>query len=188
MEIYCSVGATEKVDQGDVFKDVYFPAIDENVHAIVITPTCDLVQEKADYIKFVSVISLNEVIILIAKHKGIDSSFFQSGAYLSNTKRDDLIDAFIQNIRGDLLPRFYFLDEYAGIFSACFADLQQVFVVPDRLVTTEYLDNRIARLKSPWREEIVARYSGYSMRVGVPARSKDELRVILAKTGLNFTI
>ena len=188
MEIYCSVGATERVDQGDVFKDIYFPAVDGNVSAIVITATCDLEQEKADYIKFVSVTSLNEVIIQIAEHKGIDSSFFVSGAYLSHNKTKSLLDAITQNIRGDLFPRYYFLDEYADIFPASYADLQQIFVVPSRLLYAKYLDNRLARLKSPWREEIVVRYSGYSMRVGVPAYSEDELRVVLAKTGLNLAI
>lgn len=188
MEIYCSVGASERVDQGDVFQNIYFPAVDKNVSAIVITPTCDLEQDKANFIKYVSVVSLNQVITQIAEHNNIDSSFFESGAYLSTNQTKRLLDSFAKNIRGDLFPRYYFLDEYAGIFSACFADLQQIFVVPTRLVSAEYLDNRLARLVSPWREEIVARYSGYSMRVGVPARSEDELRVVLAKTGLNLAI
>ena len=188
MEIYCSVGATERVDQGDVFKDIYFPAVDENVFAIVITPTCDLEQVKADFIKFVSVVSLNQVITQIAEHKGIDSSFFKSGAYLTTRQTNSLLNAFTQNIRGDIFPRYYFLDEYSDIFPACFADLQQIFVVPARLVYAEYIGSRLARLVSPWREEIVARYSGYSMRVGVPAYSEDELRVVLAKTGLNLAI
>jgi len=188
MEIYCSVGATERVDQGDVFQNIYFPSVDKDVSAIVITPTCDLEQDKADFIKYVSVVSLNQVIIQIAEHNDIDSSFFKSGAYLPGKKTKSLLESFKKNIRGDLFPRYYFLDEYAGIFPACFADLQQIFVVPARLVYAEYLDNRLARLRSPWREEIVARYSGYSMRVGVPARSEDELRVLLAKTGLNLAI
>ena len=188
MEIYCSVDSTERVDQGDVFQDIYFPAVDGKVTAIVITPTCDLEHTKADFIKFVSVVSLNQIIQKIARHKGIDDSFFKSGAYLPKGKTEDLLEAFTQNIRGDLFPRYYFLDEYADIFPASFADLQQIFVLPARLLNAEYSDNRIARLVSPWREEIVARYSGYSMRVGVDAYPEAELRVILAKTGLNLAI
>lgn len=188
MEIYCSVGATERVDQGDVFQDIYFPAVDKNVSAIVITPTCDLEQGNADYIKYVSVVALDEVMPQIAKQNNIDASFFKSGAYLSNTQTKNLIGTFIKNIRGDFLPRYYFLDEYVDNFPACFADLQQIFVIPERLVYAEYLDNRLARLVHPWREEIVARYSGYSMRVGVPPRPEVELRAILAKTGLNLAI
>ncbi len=188
MEIYRSVGSTERVDQGDVFQDIYFPAVDGKVSAIVITPTCDLGQTKADFIKFVSVVSLNQIIQIIAQHKGIDDSFFKSGTYLSQRKTKDLLEAFTQNIRGDIFPRYYFLDEYADVFPASFADLQQIFVIPARLLNAEYLDNRIARLVSPWSQEIVARYSGYSMRVGVDAYPEAELRVILAKTGLNLAI
>lgn len=188
MDIYCSVGSTERVDQGDVFQDIYFPAVDEKVSAIVITPTCDLEQTKADFIKFVSIVSLDQIIQMIARHKGIDDSFFKSGAYLSQRKTDDLLEAFTQNIRGDIFPRYYFLGEYRDIFPASFADLQQIFVLPARVLNAEYLDNRIARLVSPWRQEIVARYSGYSMRVGVDAYPEADLRAILAKTGLNLAI
>ena len=55
-----------KIDQGDVFSDIYFTAIDARVNAVVITPTCDLVQEKAQFIKFISTVSLEFVIKAIS--------------------------------------------------------------------------------------------------------------------------
>jgi hypothetical protein len=157
MTAFRDVAITERVDQGDIFLDLYFPAVDANVLAVVITPTCDLEHGKTHFIKFVS-----------------------------KTKLSQLMEMFKRNIRGDFLPRYYLLTEYSGRFPASYLDFQQIFVIPTRQVYEEYLSNRIAKVESPWREQIVAQYSGYSMRVGVPDYSDDELRDLLITAGLSL--
>jgi len=187
MTAFRDVALTERVDQGDVFQDLYFPAVDANVLAVVITPTCDLEHEKAHFIKFVSTVALDLVIRIIADSVGINDSLFDSGSVLSKTKLSQLMEMFKRNTRGDFLPRYYLLTEYSG-FPASYLDFQQIFVIPIRQVYEEYLSNRVARVESPWREQIVVQYSGYSMRVGVPDYSDDKLRDLLVATGLNLPL
>lgn len=188
MTAFRDVDLTERVDQGDLFQDLYFPSVDANVLAVVITPTCDLEleHEKAHFIKFVSIVTLDFVIRIIADSVGIHNSLFDSGSVLSKTKLAHLMEMFKRNIRGDFLPRYYLLTEYSGGFPASYLDFQQIFVIPTRQVYEEYLSNRVAKVESPWREQIVAQYSGYSMRVGVPDYSDDILRDLLITAGLSL--
>lgn len=182
--MFAEIDPEVRVDQGDVFADICFSAIDAYVNAVVITPTCDLEHGKAHFTKFISTVSLNMVIRIIADSVGIAESAFQSEITISKGQYDRLLKALYRNTKGDFLPRYYLLPECQGKLPALYLDFQRVFVVPLRQVTEEYLSNRVARIVSPWREQIVAQYSGYSARVGVPGYSDDELRDLLSATGL----
>jgi len=182
--IYEDVEPQARVDQGDVFGDICLPAIEARVTAIVVTPTCDVEQNKAQFVKFISTVELTFVIKIIVDSVGIDESVFTSGDVISKSQYNNLIKVLRKNTTGDFLPRYYFLPEYSGFLPALYLDFQRVFVVPFQQVAQEYLANRIAKVASPWREQIVARYAGYSMRVGTPDYSDDELRIVLGTTGL----
>jgi len=186
MTIYAEIDPQARVDQGDVFSDIYFPAIDAYVNAVVITPTCDFEHEKAHFIKFISTVTLNIVIRIIADSVGIGESAFQSRDAISEGQCNRLLKALRRNTTGDYLPRYYLLPEYQGKLPPLYLDFQRVFTVPSRQVVEEYLGNRVAKILSPWREQIVAQYSSYSMRVGVPDYSDDELRDLLSAAGLKL--
>lgn len=187
MTAYYTPDSSVPIDQGDIFRDIYFAAVDSHTAAVVITPTCDLVQDKEhSFVKLVAVVPLEKVIKAIAGSVGIDETFFSSGEEISHTKSKKLIKALDNNIDGSLFPRFYFISEFVGVFPHSYVDLQQVFVIPKIQLYSDYIDNRIAKLKSPWREQIVAQYSGYSMRVGVPEYSEQEIRSIAIAAGLNI--
>lgn len=186
MTMFVELDPGARVDQGDVFADIYFPAIEAYVNAVAITPACDLEHEKAHFVKFVSTVSLATVIKMMADSVQIPESAFQPAATISQRQYDRLLKALRRNTTGDFLPRFYLLPECQGKLPALYLDFQRVFVVPFRQVVEEYLSNRVARIVSPWREQIVTQYSGYSTRVGAPDYSDDELRALLSETGLNF--
>jgi hypothetical protein len=184
--IYEDVDPQARVDQGDVFKDIYLPAIEAHATAIVVTPTCDLERDKADFVKFISTVELDFVIRIIADSIGIGESAFASGDVITKGQYRSLVKLLRKNIAGDFLPRYYLLPEYPSFLSALYLDFQRVFVVPFQQVIQEYLNNRVTRVASPWREQIAARYTGYSMRVGTPEYSDDELHAILDTTSLTL--
>jgi len=186
MTIYAEIDPEARVDQGDVFSNIYFPAIDAYVSAIVITPTCDFEHEKAHFIKFISTVPPDIFIRIIADSLGINESAFQSRDDISKTQCSSLLKALRRNTTGDFLPRYYLLPEYQGKLPPLYLDFQRVFTVPSLQVVEEYLGNRVAKILSPWREQIVAQYSGYSMRVGVPDYSDEELRDLLRTAGLKL--
>ena len=176
------------VDQGDVFADIYFPAIDTRVNAVVVTPTCDFENKKAHFVKFISSVSINIVIKIIADSVGIDEFLFESENPISNKQYIRVIKALRRNTTGDFLPRYYLLPKYRDILPASYVDFQRVFALPFHQVIKEYLDNRVARIVSPWREQIVAQYAAYSMRVGTPEYSNKELKYLLKIVGLKLPV
>jgi len=186
MSIFQAITDEEgKIDQGDVFVDIYFAATAERVNAVVISPACDLEHNKADFVKFISTVSFELVAKnILLHHSRIDESDFASGQAINKTKYDSAINTLKSNINGNLLPRYYFLPSYSDSFADSYLDFQKVFVLQVQQVFDSYIANRITRIASPWREQIAERYSGYSGRVGTPDYSEDDLRSLLTKTGL----
>jgi hypothetical protein len=186
MTTFKTVVTADRIDQGDIFKDIHFPALDTSVNAVVITPTCDLEHGKAHFVKFVASVPLDFVIRIIADSLNIALSLFKSDTELTKSQCNNLVRAVKRNTNGDYLPRFYLVTAYSNILPACYLDFQRVFVVPFLQVQEDYLENRVAKLDSPWREQILAQYSGYSMRVGTPDYLDDELRNLINLAGLNL--
>lgn len=189
MQFYQEISDTQSiVDQGDVFKDLYFSSIDTSINAVVITPTCDLVKNKAHYVKYVSCVSLEFVIKIIADSVDISESTFNSQNSLSGKKHKQILKLIRKNTTGDFLPRYYFLPKYSDILLASYLDLQGVFVIPFQQVMMELLDKRIAKIATPWRESITSQYASYSMRIGTPEYADDELNEVLRISGLKLPI
>lgn len=184
MNVFAEVDPEATVDQGDVFADIHFSAIDAHVNAVVITPACDLEHQKTHFVKFISAVPLDMVLKIIADSVGIAESTFQSEIEISPSQFSKLLKALHRNTRGDFLPRYYMLPECQGRLAPLYLDFQRTFVIPFRQLAEEYLGSRVTRIISPWREQIVAQYSGYCARVGVPSYSDDELRDLLSTTGL----
>ncbi len=175
-----------EVDQGDVFLEIPFAAIDERVSAVVITPTCDIVNGKAHFIKFVSTVDLKFVIKIIADSIKLDAGCFDAPNVISKNKYEDFLKVLRKNTNGDFLPRFYLLPKYNESVPASYLDMQRVFVTPYEQVKREFLGKRIARICTPWRESIASQYAGYSMRIGTPPYSNDELDQIILAAGLRI--
>ncbi len=188
MSIYLSItDEDDKIDQGDIYIDIFSPTTSERVNAVVITPACDLEQNKAAYIKFVVFVSFNEIVLeLLKKHSKLSEDDFESPNVLSRKKYDSAINTLFSNINGDLYPRYYLVPAYSEEFPESFIDLQHVFTISTQEVYEKYMSNRLAKIASPWREQIVTRYNGYSVRVGTPDYSEQDLRILLEKLGLNL--
>ena len=186
MTIFEEIEPTSNIDQGDVFTNVYFPAIDNYADALVITPTCDIVQGKAQFIKFLSTVPSHFVVRIIADSVGIDDSYLSPDKPIAARKLEALIKALRRNTTGDFLPRYYFLPAFPDILDSCYLDLQRTFAVSYKQVIEEYMSQRIARVLSPWREQILSSYASYSMRIGTPSYSDNTFKVLLTNVG--FTL
>lgn len=178
--------AQSEINQGDVFSDIYFPPLDIPVNAVVITPTCDILQNKARFIKFISSVSLEFVIKIIADSVGIRQSSFHSESRISGKQHENILKFLRQNTTGNFLPRYYLMPKYKEILPALYLDFQRIFVIPYQQVKEEYQDNRVAKICTPWRESIASQYAGYSMRIGTPDYSNNQLNNILRISGLRL--
>lgn len=175
-----------EIEQGDVFSDIYFSALDVRVNAVVITPICDLIQKKAQFVKFISTVSLESVMKILADSVDIDVTFFRSRNKISKKKFKNILKIVRRNTTGDFLPRYYLIPKYNDILPASYLDFQRVFVLPYLQVKEDYLDNRVVNIGPPWRDSITSQYAGYSMRIGTPDYTDDELYDILEASGLTI--
>ena len=186
MEVFDTIDRSHPIDQGDIFVNIRFPATDSNLNAVVITPTCDLVQDKAPFVKFVGSVPLDFVVRIIADSVSIDDSFFTNKTPLTNRQQDNFLKAFRRNLTGDFLPRYYLIRSNPGSFTQFYLDFQRVFVFARRQVEEEFLACRCATIASPWREQIVSQYAGYSMRIGTPDYSQSDISSLMDGTNLIF--
>jgi len=189
MSIYLTIEVEkeEQVDQGDIFIDIFSTTTKERVNAIVVTPACDLKQGKADYIKLIATTPYKDVVLdLLKDHSRVDEADFGSQNVISRTKYNSAFKTFLSNINGDLSPRYYLIPSHPYYFTESYLDFQHVFTIPTEEVYIKYMRNRVAKVISPWREQIIARYNGYSVRVGTPDFTEQDIRGLLEVAGLTL--
>lgn len=168
------------IDQGDILypikvKDWLPWWIDDKCHPIVIlTPTCDIAQEKVDFHRF-TVLQPFPLFFL-----GVCQEVFGNGpinlSTISKTKKERIKNKLERTIR-NAWPRYHFLSKEQGIFETNrFIDFEVVISVPIEAFSP---DLRIARLKSPYKEELIHRYSHHTMRIGTEDIPKDIVTQII---------
>ncbi len=159
------------LDQGTILKEAPFYAIAERREAIVVTPVCDIAQDKADYVAFCALFKLSEFL------EGQLAGGWSSGGKLDangkfpdslpknekNGFRKDTRNKLEQIARGSF-PRYYWLQPW---------DDGEPRVADLALVQTVTLEEAIVHemlvhLQTPYRELVSTRYAAHMGRVGVP--------------------
>ena len=157
--MFYAATCSAKIDQAFVVEGVYFYSVDEHRLGIVLTPTCDFANEKAQFVQICSVVTAK--------------------SFVDSIRRADWKNLNESNLRGQIkvlarqkLPRYHWLAPFPGTSEPLVADFQNLAT----LAFEEASDLRIvACLASPFREQLPARYGAYISRVGTPEFTDDEL-------------
>lgn len=166
-QAYYRPDKAEPVWTGDIFEtgdDDY-----RKGYAVVITPQCDLAQDKVDRIK-------------VAYAMKVDDNFeTQQQAFKivrpgkpfhQDAKLTNLALQFLSGVAGrDSLPERFYVLRFVRIGETKFhllVDLHDVCSVPLEEVEEDWKQKRICRLDSPYIEDLMHRYAALSERVGVP--------------------
>ena len=178
-EIYeeVSLGEGEPICTGDLFSQIEALSKPDGA-GVVLTPQCDLHQGKIEWVKFAYAIPfrsyLEETLIaeLLKDHKDYGEEIKNNpktfGSRYLNVKqnRDDhktksllkgLIE-IIKNVKPRQLSHYYLprKDDQADDF---LVDFSRIFPVRYNELR---MKQPLLRLKSPWREQLLNRYVGYS--------------------------
>ncbi|MCP5519241.1 MAG: hypothetical protein H7A45_18505 [Verrucomicrobiales bacterium] len=121
---------------------------------IILTPSCDLAQTKADYVT------------LARCERLVDRDEFKKWAASSDQSTLCRLGQLIEDRRGD---RFKFLPRALSIPDLV-VDLQQLRCVPVAELSTL---TTVATLDSPFAESVLARFSRYFNRLGTPDLDKE---------------
>ena len=167
-QTYYRPDKAEPVWTGDIFEtgdDDY-----QKGYAVVITPQCDLAQDKVDRIKVVYAMKVD------------DSSETQQQAFKivrpgkpfhQDAKLTDRALQFLRGVAGrESLPERFYVLRFVCVGETKFhllVDLHDVCSILLEEVEEDWKQKRICRLDSPYIEDLMHRYAALSERVGVPA-------------------
>lgn len=168
-----------KIDQGDVLYPVkiknwinWWPE-EENHPIIILTPTCDIIQGKADFHR-ITVLKPFPMFFLELHEEICGTTQFDMKS-ISRNKRDRLKDKTLKAIT-NAWPRFHFLPK-ESIFSVDrIIDFEVIASVP---ISSFNRNLRICRLNSPHKEQLIHRYSHHTMRIGTKDLSKEKVNQVL---------
>ena len=142
-------GVAPDVDQGVVFKTDLFRRTYLDSAAIVVTPKCDVWQDKADFLAVCAVTSPDAIMRLRVEWDSMPS------------RRSNLEDILRQKH-----ARYHWLGlDLTAFADGAIADFQVIASVAPTSVDGASVFHRLA---GPWSEELSARYAAYMGRIGVP--------------------
>jgi len=160
-------------DQGDIVESVYFPGPDSRLPAVLVTPACDLEQEKVSLWTFVALFPDIAIAKEVAKReKGsllVDDSGLVS---LQSGKQRAHLERKLQELMKQRFSRYHWLPITIGKEDGHVVDFSVVTSLPSEEVHTRAV--RIASMNSSWREELPARFAAYIGRVGVDEYPPEE--------------
>jgi len=158
------------IDQSVVLGNVYFHSLDDHLRGIVLTPTCDFEQRKAELVTICAAINawelVTDLIVTDWSKQGLanDQGQLIARSALSAGKRKWLSDQ-LQRLMGQQFPRYHWLAPLADGEEPLIADFQ---IVACHILEEADGFDRLGILQSPYREQLPTRYSAYMGRIGTP--------------------
>ncbi len=179
--IYNKINA-EEIDQGDILYPVKVRNLvnwwedGDNYPIVILTPTCDIALKKVDYYRFTVLEPFPFFFLKICQEVNGDEPLDLEN--LSNKKRNKIKNKLDKAIK-NAWPRYHFLPKEEGVFKTNrIIDFETIFSVP---LNTFRPTLRVARLLSPYREELIHRYSHHTMRIGTEDLPKDKIEQIISE-------
>lgn len=149
-------------DQGDIVDGVYFAAFDKKMPGVLVTPACDIAQEKVDLWTFVGLFPDIDV-AKASVAKELEEWNLPPGTPPSRKQRSSLAKA-LGFLIAQRLPRYHWIPVTIGEVTGHVADFTCVTALPAAEVKGGA--KRVATLLSSWREQVPARYAAFMARVG----------------------
>lgn len=150
---------SENIDQCQVFRDVPFPAIKTSIPGLLITPRCDIAQDKVAQVTFCGLIPFKQLFC-----------YFLGDASLDDYKKNDLgkgraYDLLLKTIKNQFLE-YHWIGDIPYLGGKWCIDYTLSTCLPVDQV--KGLCNQVCKIISPYEFSIISRYSAYLGRVGTP--------------------
>ena len=144
---------------------MFFPRIKKTIVGIVLTPVCDIYQDKADFIRMAGFIPAELIF-----EKWLQKKYAYTGEQiagitpLKNKKKvSNTHTSFVNDLLKQREIRYHFISSCRDEFPHSFVDFQLVESLP---LSDVNKSNKVAVMKSPWKQSVLARYAAYCGRVG----------------------
>ena len=165
-----------KIDQSVIYNDVYFGCLGIKCPAIVLTPVCEIVAKKVDFITIAQIVQARSVYEFFLSKNSLTQEQILGVDVVKEGTKTKLNEKFIDLYIGNRTYQYHFLPKKEKIIEHSFV----CFEIVQTLSCAELQkQKKIAVLKSPWRESLPSRYASYSLRIGTPRYSKEFLERII---------
>lgn len=158
-----------KIDQGNVFENVMFDAVNAPFNAILITPICDL--PEANFVHFISILDFNTYFEdLIKRKKTKLEDIIAEYEDKPNQNKFSSLNNYLNDFLGNNVNQYHWLGIIPNNEKYHFINYELVVCKPK-----SYLDqiSKIAEIRSPIKESIFVKYAYYMARIGLPFEKKD---------------
>ncbi len=167
----------DELGQCDIIDEIFFSGVDTNLIGILITPVCDIEQDKVDHFNLCAVLPFEDFFFKkIQEECKVDKSTFFAPT-LSNGKTKEIVK-FLKKILNNQYPRYHFIGlipEVDGLWYIDYQLIQSVHINNE----SKLKKNILANILSPLKESIYVRFSNYLGRVGL--KGEDSERKAYAK-------
>lgn len=145
----------------------------ENEHPIIVlTPTCDIINEKFEHHRVSLLIPIEELVVKLARKKYHNTERIKEHCRKNGFKGD------ILNVLKNKVDRYHFLPSAAnGLSSPKIIDFELIASIPRQQLLSRTFH---CRLKSPFKENLIHRYSSHTMRIGVQNVDEDYLNTLIS--------
>lgn len=175
MTHYAKVEEKDILDQGDILYPIKIKELlpwwpdDKEFPIVIMTPTCDIIQDKADYHRFCILQPFPYMLYHVMKIVNLTNDQCKGEESIGKGKKDKILVKLTNAIRNSW-PRYHFLPKDNKIFETDrFIDFEVIGTVPTDNFNKSM---RIGRLTSPYKEELLHRFSHHVMRIGTPDHSE----------------
>jgi hypothetical protein len=176
-----------RIDQSVILMDVYFYAIDESRLGIVLTPTCDFEQAKCEWVQLCALFDAWDVIGGLLRGAWSGKNLVdEKGAFISGPLSKGKANEFRDGLRiliGQQYQRYHWFAPLPGTEIPQIADFQLTTSIE---VGELNLSSAVAELRSPYREEVAARYAAYMGRVGTDTPTPQDIDGIVTAATTHF--
>jgi len=155
----------DRIEQSAIYKEVFFPCIKKTIVGIVLTPVCDIYQDKADFIRMAGFIPAELIFEkwLQKKYAYTDEQIAGITPLKNKKKVSNTHTSFVNDLLKQREIRYHFISSCRDEFPHSFVDFQLVESLP---LSDVNKSNKVAVMKSPWKQSVLARYAAYCGRVG----------------------
>lgn len=171
---------SDDVEQSAIYSDVDFRVIDEKGAGIVLTPECDIQQQKVETVLLARIVPLVDILEYWLVKKGLSHGVISGLEPLPDTgpRRKGLVKEFSKIYMTNRALQYFFLPGLDEV-------LDDSFVCYDITVTTKIdilasENKKLALLRSPFKEAVPVHFAAFMGRVGLPAVSNETLEEVVS--------
>ena len=169
-----------EIDQGDILYPVkiqhflsWWPD-GHNYPIVILTPTCNIFQKKVDFHRFTILLPFPTFFLNLVK--GIVNIPHFPNITFSKTQKTKIEDKLNKAIK-NTWPRYHFLPKQSVFNVDRIVDFEVILSAPINFFSPE---QRICRIDSPYKEELIHRYSHHTMRIGTKDIPRGEINKIIS--------